>query len=54
MFDVAVARGRLLSRLPGNPGPAVDYPGQAGNHYPAAAACGNKTSWDGQTGEKYH
>ena len=30
---------------PGNPGPAVDYPGQAGNHYPAAAACGNKTSW---------
>ena len=30
----------------GNPGPGpADYPGQAGNHYPAAAACGNKTSW---------
>ena len=38
-------RHRLLSR-PGNPGPGpADYPGQAGNHYPAAAACGNKTSW---------
>ena len=56
-FDLAVARGRLLSRLPGNPGPAVDYPGQPGNHYPAAAACGNKTSWTnvGWTGRrKYH